>query len=286
MIDLHVHTNCSDGQFSPAETVRLAAKSGVTAMAVTDHDTASGIPEAMQTAAEYGMTFFPGIEISVQGEKELHILGYGIQPKHTALLEFCRGHAEKRRARSQRLIAYLNGLGVSLTLEEVCACNGGRSSGRPHFARALVEKGFACSVQDAFDRYLTTPEYYASVERPKPSPKKAIGIIREAGGIAVLAHPHQLKLSDAALESLLISLKDDGLSGIEAYYSLHTAEQTALYLQLAEKHGLLVTCGSDFHGPAVKPDIQLGTGLFGSLNVTDAGIVSRLAAAIHRNDLK
>lgn len=285
MIDLHLHTKCSDGQFSPTEIVRMAASAGITAMAITDHDTASGIAEAKEAALQYGITCFSGIEISVKGAGELHILGYGIDPDSKSLQEFCQKHAKNRQSRSLRLIQYLNSCGVFLTLEEVQAYNEGRSSGRPHFARALAEKGYASSVSDAFDRYLTTPEYYANVERPKPTPEKGIRIIQEAGGIAVLAHPHQVRLPDTELDSLVVSLRQQGLSGIEAYYSLHTSEQTAFYLRLAEKYDLLVTCGSDYHGPKVKPDIQMGTGVQGSLCVTDENIVQRLSQkiALHQN---
>ncbi len=283
MIDLHMHTNHSDGQFSPTETVRIAAEAGVTAMSITDHDTASATVEAARAAASYGICFFSGIEISVQGENELHILGYGIDPENEALQSFCRHNAEERRARSLRLIRYLTRCGIPITLEDVRRYNDGNCSGRPHFAKTLVNLGFADSVQDAFTRYLTTPEYYADVERPKPTPEEGIRVIREAGGIAVLAHPHQLKMDNIALEKLIAGLRKCGLSGIEAYYSLHTKEQTALYLHLAEKYRLLITCGSDFHGPAVKPDIQAGTGRHGSLGISDEKLILRLQQALHRN---
>lgn len=280
MIDLHIHTNCSDGQFSPEETLRMAHAVGITTAAVTDHDTVSGIAAAAKAAADYGIIFFPGIEISVQGGKELHILGYGIDPENPALLTFCAKHARDRSVRSKKMLAYLQSCGVNMTLEDVCRCNNGRTTGRPHFAKALVEKGYASSVQDAFDRYLTTPEFYAHVERPKPLPADGIRVIREAGGVAVLAHPHQLNLEEQALDALLLQLKELGLQGIEAYYSRHTPQQTACYLALAQKHGLLYTCGSDFHGPGIKPDIALGTGIANNLCVVDPLIQKRLLAAI------
>ena len=172
---------------------------------------------------------------------------------------------------------------AGFSLEDVRRCNQGRTSGRPHFARALVELGYAGSIQDAFEKYLATPAFYAEAERPKPSPEKGIAVIRQAGGVAVLAHPHQLKLEGPELEALLQQLISLGLQGIEAHYSRHTAEQTRLYLQLAEKYGLLVTSGSDFHGPSVKPDIQLGSGVAGSLCVEDGEIPRRLAQAIAAN---
>ncbi|MFR4199095.1 MAG: PHP domain-containing protein [Ruminococcus sp.] len=282
MIDLHIHTTCSDGQFTPEETMRLAAEAGVTVAAVTDHDTVSGISRARQTAQQLGMTFFSGIEISVQYTRELHILGYGIDADSAAA-------GVLRGKRQEPAGAHITDAGISapawcvISLEDVRRCNQGRTSGRPHFARALVELGYAGSIQDAFEKYLATPAFYAEAERPKPSPEKGIAVIRQAGGVAVLAHPHQLKLEGPELEALLQQLISLGLQGIEAHYSRHTAEQTRLYLQLAEKYGLLVTSGSDFHGPSVKPDIQLGSGVAGSLCVEDGEIPRRLEQAIAAN---
>lgn len=280
MIDLHMHTTCSDGQFSPGETMRMAHEAGVTVAAVTDHDTASGISRARAAAEQYGMTFFSGIEISVQGEKELHILGYGIQPENAALQAFCKRHAADRKERCGKMLEYLHGHGVQITLDDVRRCNDGKTSGRPHFARTLVELGYASSVQDAFEKYLTTPEFYAKVERPKPTPEEGIGVIQNAGGVAVLAHPHQLKLENDALEAMVVRLKAAGLQGIEAYYSRHTPSQTQFYLHLAEKYDLLYTCGSDYHGPVIKPDIALGTGISNNLGICDEKIPERLSAAI------
>lgn len=286
MIDLHIHTNFSDGEYSPEETIRMAHEAGITAAAITDHDAVSGIAAAAKAATDYGITFFPGIEISVQGGKELHILGYGINPDDPGLLEFCARHARDRSVRCGKMLAYLQDHGVNMTLEDVRCCNDGRTSGRPHFARALVKKGYASSVQDAFDRYLTTPEFYARVERPKPLPADGIRVIRESGGVAVLAHPHQLKLEEPALNALLVQLKEMGLQGIEAYYSRHTPQQTACYLALAKKHDLLYTCGSDFHGPGVKPDIALGTGIDKNLCITDSRIPEKLSLAIRKQHCK
>ena len=280
MIDLHIHTTYSDGQYAPAETLQLAKQSGVTVAAITDHDTVSGLGEAETAAQELGLQFFPGIEISVQNRTELHILGYGIDRTNQPLHRFCQNHAKERQERSTRLLAYLEKCGAPVTLEEVRQYNHGKTSGRPHFARALVEKGYASSIQDAFDRYLTTPEFYAHVERPKPTPEEGMRVIHAAGGVAVLAHPHQLKLEEKALDTLVQQLKKIGLQGIEAYYSRHTPEQTAFYLKLAQKHHLLYTCGSDFHGPLMKPEIAMGTGICGNLCVDDRIIPERLFAAI------
>lgn len=281
MIDLHMHTNCSDGQFAPKETVRLAAAAGVTVMAVTDHDTIVGIPEAKAAAEQLGISFVSGIELSAKWDNELHLLGYGIDCNNEALLAFCQRHSEHRRKRGERLVAYLTAQGAAMTLEEVRQYNNGSASGRPHFARALVEKGYAASVQDAFARYLTTPAYYQTVERKKPEPAVCIQRIHQAGGAAVLAHPHQLRQENEQLDKTVKELKEAGLDGIEAYYSLHTPAQTAFYCQLAKKYDLCITCGSDYHGPAVKPEICLGTGKNNSLCVTDEGIFPGLQMRFH-----
>ena len=285
MIDLHMHTTCSDGQFSPEETMRMAHEAGVTVAAVTDHDTASGISRARAAAEQYGMTFFSGIEISVQGEKELHILGYGIQPENAALQAFCKRHAADRKERCGKMLEYLHRHGVQITLDDVRRCNDGKTSGRPHFARTLVELGYASSVQDAFEKYLTTPEFYAKVERPKPTPEEGIGVIQNAGGVAVLAHPHQLKLENDALEAMVLRLKAAGLQGIEAYYSTHSPEEMAWYAAVAVQQGLFCTCGSDFHGEIIKPDIALGTGRNNRLCLPDeleCQILERFQAALSK----
>lgn len=154
--------------------MRLAAEAGVTVAAVTDHDTVSGISRARQTAQQLGMTFFSGIEISVQYTRELHILGYGIDADSAALLAFCEENARNRRERTSRMLEFLHRRGVVISLEDVRRCNQGRTSGRPHFARALVELGYAGSIQDAFEKYLATPAFYAEAERPKPSPERAL----------------------------------------------------------------------------------------------------------------
>lgn len=282
MLDLHIHTKYSDGEFSPSETLEQAKNAGVTIASVTDHDTASGIPKAFCAAQELQIKFLPGIEISTQGEKELHILGYGINPEDENLLAFCRTQTIYCAQRTTKILAYLEDCGIPMTIEDVQTYNDGKSNSRSHIARVLVAMGFSDSVQAAFDKYLTTPEFYAFVERPKPTPEEGIRMIRQAGGVAVLAHPYLLHLDMMLLEKLVIQLETCGLEGAEAYYSCHSTSQTEQYLWLTKKHNLLVTCGSDFHGPSVKPDIALGTGKNGNLNVSDETIFVKLQDRIHK----
>lgn len=266
-IDLHLHTTHSDGSLSPTDVLRLAHKAGVTALAITDHDIVTGIPEAIAAGAELGIEIIPGVEISSRvGNSELHILGYCLQWQDQELnrrLAFLR---ESRHSRNPQIIERLRALGLDVTYEEVRALAGTDAVGRPHIARLLMDKHYVTSAKDAFDRYLAEgrPAYVA---RELPSPADAIAWIRAAGGVAVLAHPTWAKVSGESLNALLIALKADGLGGIEVHYSSHTKRQTREYHDLAKRLDLLITGGSDFHG-ITKPDIEVGTGK-GGLTVSE-----------------
>lgn len=265
-MDLHTHTTCSDGQYTPEELVQRAGKLGIRALAITDHDAISGT-ERGRTAAKVfpELEIFSGIEISAKENPQLHILGYGIDGSHADLQDYIEKNKQLRQGRRERMLSFLQEKGVSLTLEEVMAANDGRSSGRPHFAKAMLEKGIVSSIDEAFDRYLATPEYLQRVERPKPTAVESIQLIRKAGGVAVLAHPAKLKLEPSAFLELLSILCQAGLQGIEAYYSTHHKEEMTWYNEIAKQYGLFCTCGSDFHGEIIKPKIALGTGKEGSL---------------------
>lgn len=266
-IDLHLHTTHSDGSLSPTDVLRLAHKAGVTALAITDHDIVTGIPEALAAGAELGIEIIPGVEISSRvGNSELHILGYCLRwqdPELSRRLAFLR---ESRHSRNPQIIERLRALGLDVTYEEVRALAGTDAVGRPHIARLLMDKHYVTSAKDAFDRYLAEgrPAYVA---RELPSPADAIAWIRAAGGVAVLAHPTWAKVSGESLNALLITLKAEGLGGIEVHYSSHTKRQTREYHDLAKRLDLLITGGSDFHG-ITKPDIEVGTGR-GGLKVSE-----------------
>lgn len=265
-MDLHTHTTCSDGQYTPEELVKRAGKLGICALAITDHDAISGTERGRNAAKVFPeLEIFSGIEISAKENPQLHILGYGIDGNHPDLQAYIEKNKRLRMGRRERMLAFLQEKGVSLTLEEVMAANDGRSSGRPHFAKAMLEKGIVSSVEEAFDRYLATPEYLQRVERPKPTAVESIQMIRKAGGVAVLAHPAKLKLESSAFLELLSVLCETGLQGIEAYYSTHSKKEMAWYCKIAKQYGLFCTCGSDFHGEIIKPEIALGTGKNGSL---------------------
>jgi predicted metal-dependent phosphoesterase TrpH len=258
-IDLHLHTTHSDGSLSPAEVLQLAHKAGVTALAITDHDIVSGIPEAIAAGAELGIDIIPGVEISSRiGDSELHILGYCLRWQDPVLNQRLSALRDSRHSRNPQIIEQLRSLGLDVTYEEVRALAGTDSVGRPHIARLLMNKQYASSAKDAFDRFLAEgrPAYVA---RELPVPADAIAWIRAAGGVAVLAHPTWAKVSGEGLNRLLTTLKTEGLGGIEVHYSTHTKRQTREYLDLAKRLDLLVTGGSDFHG-ITKPDIEVGTG--------------------------
>ncbi len=264
MIDLHLHSTCSDGQDTPEELVQRCFNTGITTMALTDHDTINGLTRAKGAAERLDVEFINGIEISVQGGRELHILGYGVDENSQELKKFYEDNRIHRIERRDRLIKLFNRAGIPITLEKICEVNDGKSTGRPHIARTLVEMEYAHDVQDAFDRYLRQPEYYCA-ERPKPTACDGIGMIVRAGGLPVLAHPYLLGLDDNALRRLIKKLMSYGLQGMECYYSKHTPEASRYYRGIADEYGLISTLGSDYHGPDIKPEIQPGTGCDGSL---------------------
>ncbi len=261
-VDLHIHTSASDGVLSPSRIVRYAKEQGLQAIAITDHDTIEGNAEALNEGTKVGLEVIPGIEISAQFDLgSMHILGFFIDIVNKALKERLSLLQETRAKRNPQMVEKLRALGVKISYDEVLQASGGGQVGRPHFAQVLLKKGYVHTMQEAFDRYLGkgAPAY---VDKFRFEPKEAIALIREARGISVLAHPFTLHIpSPHQLEALLAELVQLGLMGIEAYYPEHTEDQISLYKDLAEKHGLLVTGGSDYHGiEADKAEIGMGLG--------------------------
>jgi predicted metal-dependent phosphoesterase TrpH len=258
-LDLHLHTTHSDGSCTPTEVVNMAHQAGVTALAITDHDIMTGVVEAMEAGQQCGIEIIPGVEISsLSGNSELHILGYFLDRQDPDLLARLKTLRDGRHLRNPQIIERLQTLGIDITYDEVRALAGSDSVGRPHIARALMDKRVVASAKEAFDRFLaeSKPAY---VPRELPSPAEAIHWIKAARGLAVLAHPTWVKVAEQPLVDLVRQLKADGLDGVEVYYSTHAARQTREYLSLAQQLGLLVTGGSDFHG-ITKPDIEVGIG--------------------------
>jgi 3',5'-nucleoside bisphosphate phosphatase len=263
-IDLHLHSTASDGTFPAVEIIKSAMEAGLSAIAITDHDTLSGVKEALAAGIPPSLKFLTGVEISsdppasFQLSDSMHLLGYGIRVDDPAL-NFELLTLQKARAnRNPKIVEILNQLGLTVSYETLMTSCEGQLS-RPHIARHLVERGYAASIDDAFDRYLGKgkPAY---VEKYRLDWKRAIEVIRGAGGVAVLAHPYLLNfVGEDRLEEMIITLKSAGLGGIEVYYSEHTPEQTERYKSLAMRHGLKMTGGSDFHG-GINPNIRMGVG--------------------------
>ena len=246
-IDLHTHSTCSDGLLTPAALLTLAARRGLAAIALTDHDTVAGLPEALAHGTITGVEVLPGIEISSCFDGvSLHILGYGFNHEQPAFLAFLEKLQLARHNRNQGILERFQALGISITEEELTQVAGDQV-GRPHFARLLVKKGRAKNTQDAFARYLKRG-YPAFVEHVKPQADEVISRLTEANGLAVLAHP---ACSDPGLEkipTLVARLKDYGLAGLEAFYPTHSQKICRLLQALAAKHGLLLSGGTDYHG--------------------------------------
>jgi len=259
-VDLHLHTTASDGVMSPSEIVRYAKAKGLQAIAITDHDTIGGIAEGLEEGEKLGFEVIPAIEISAEySPGSMHLLGYFIDTHHPLLNEKL-GELQKARAeRNPRMVEKLNRLGIQITYEEVLKASGGGQVGRPHFAQVLVEKHYVRNFQEAFDRFLKkgAPAY---VDKFRFAPKEAIHFINEARGVAILGHPNTLGLNGySAMEHLLLELIQDGLKGIEVYYPEHSSSEISQYKSLAEKYGLLMTGGTDYHG-IEKNGLDIGVG--------------------------
>lgn len=249
MCDLHTHTLASDGMQTPSENVRLASEKGLSAIAITDHDTVGGIKEAQQAGIKYGITVVPGVEISTRARsKDIHILGYYVDDSNETFLNRLADLRHTREQRNDKMISKLQEIGIDITLEEVVAGLGrllkpDESIGRPHMADVLVRKGYASDMRDAFNRYLgeDAPAY---VSVPRITPEDACEWIREAGGTPVLAHPG-IYGDDVLVRDIIEHSKP---SGIEVYHSDHGSGEEERYMAMAAEYDLIITGGSDFHG--------------------------------------
>ncbi len=254
-VDLHIHSSVSDGLFSPAEIVRKAAKTGLMVIALADHDNVGGIAPALEAVRDFPwLKVIPAVEISTDvSDGEVHMLGYYIDYSHHVLLTALEKMRNSRQGRAQGMIAKLADLGLNIDWERVREIAGSGSVGRPHIAQALLEKGYITSIQEAFTKYIAWggPAY---VERDKMSPQETIGLILQANGLPVLAHP--LTVNDP--ESLIIELMKSDLVGLEAYYKDYTAEEIDRLISLANKYGLIVTGGSDYHGLDETTETMIG----------------------------
>ncbi len=255
MIDLHLHTTASDGLYDPAALVDLAWRAGIRTMSVTDHDTVAGLPEAAHAAASSGIAFVPGIEITAVHEgRDVHVLGYFIETETPGLDAFLEEQRADRVRRLSAIVDRLAELGKPVDRDDVLASpRPGQALGRPLIAKALVKAGHAADMREAFDR-LIGDRKPAFIPRRGPTPAEVIAIIGRAGGLASLAHPGLLKRDD-----LIPGMIDAGLTAIEAFHSEHDTPTTERYLDLAARHGILVSGGSDYHGEKERRRTSFGT---------------------------
>lgn len=264
MIDLHTHTNESDGSVAPAELLRMANEMGLEALAITDHDTLAGYDQAVALAGGLELELVCGIELSTGYRgRSVHLLGYFLNSEPTdEFRQWIVSLQISRHRRNQRLVARLQSMGFDITLEEVMM-RGKKLPGRPHFAAILVEKGYVMSTQEAFDRYLDEAGA-CYVSRDEPSLAEGIRRIADAGGLPSLPHPSRLTRDPMLIEQHVRHMREIGLRAIEVYHSDHSVEETSLYASLAQRFSLAITGGSDFHG-AAKPHVALGTGMHGDM---------------------
>ena len=252
---MHIHSTASDGVYTPSEVVYKALERGLSVIALTDHDTLAGVAEAQQAAAGTGLEIIAGVEVNSEGDwGDLHFLGYYVDPENGPLREKLQAMRDARVGRARKMVERLREMGMGLEWEEVRALAGGDSVGRPHVARALLNRGYVATMQEAFDRFINNdgPAY---VPRLRLTPPEVIEAIIGAGGVPVLAHPGHYW---TALERLS-KFVEYGLRGVEVYYPDHSPKEIETLLELCREYGLLVTGGTDFHGPTVREGAPLGS---------------------------
>ncbi len=268
LIDLHVHSNASDGSLTPTEVVHAADEAGLTAIALTDHDTVAGVAEALEVSDPLDLEVIPGVELScLYKEKELHILGLFIDHTDAGFLQFLSDAEQKRNSRNEKMLSAFQEDGFAITADDLTGGNPDTVITRAHFAQALVKKGYVTTPDQAFRKYLNPDRPYYR-KRELITPEESIRAILAAGGYPVLAHPCQYKFGWKETEELIVYLKSLGMKGLECYHSSNNQYESGKLRTIADRHSLAITGGSDFHG-AAKPDIRLGVGR-GGLRVSSA----------------
>jgi predicted metal-dependent phosphoesterase TrpH len=271
VIDLHLHSTCSDGSETPERIVELALAAGCSAIALTDHDGLSGIVAARARAGELGIGFVAGCEVSCAfSPGAMHVLSYFVEPDRGPLSAELARLREDRSQRNERLVQRLRALGLPVSFEQVRQAAGGSVIGRPHFAAVLVANGAATSIDDAFARILAkgAPGY---VPKARVEPASFISAARASGAVTSLAHPFSLGLDARGTESAVAELAAAGLTAMECFYGRYSPAERSGLVEMAGRHGLVATGGSDFHG-SFKPDLHIGTGT-GDLFVPEESLV-------------
>lgn len=283
MIDLHMHSNCSDGTLTPEELAAAALEMGLEAAALTDHDTVSGVERFLDAAAGTPLCAAAGVELaSMLFSKDIHIVGLFIDPCNPALLSALEQLRAWREERNVQMIETIRSKGYEITVDEVMAEAGGESVGRPHMAAVLLRKGYFQDMQGVFNRLIGRNGSCYVLRKYYPV-DACIRLIHDAGGLAIWAHPlHAARGARAALRKIGSRLVDYGLDGLECYYSMFSEEQRRDALEFAQRRSLLVSGGSDYHG-ASHPQVKMGTGIDGNLAIPFE-IYERLLAAKQNRD--
>jgi len=257
-IDLHTHTNHSDGTFAPAELVKLASERGLEVVAITDHDTTDGLQEAAEAGLELGVEIVPGIELSAEHRgTSVHVLCYWMDPENDELQAELTRLRSERFLRGEAMVGKLQSLGYPISFERVRHIAGSGNIVRPHVAQALVEAGVVATEEEAFDR-LIGDDGPAYVPKHALDPLEALALVRRAGGACVLAHPGMWSADAPVPEDLIEAMAEAGMAGLEAEHNDHTPEQRERYRGLAKRLGLVITGGSDCHGTRYDP-VRLGS---------------------------
>ena len=280
--DLHVHTIASDGSLNAKQIIAEAKRIGLTTIAITDHDTIGNLKECMAEGEKNGIRVIPGVELSAEIDTgKMHILGYGIDPDNIEFNAVMKMLRDAREVRNDNIITALNQLfDINIKIEDVRKFAKGETIGKPHIAAAIVAKGYCDDIEYAFKKFLGSRKL-ENIDRKKLPARSCIELIKRAGGIAFLAHPNSLKLPKDNTFSKIKELKGYGLAGVEAYHSNHTIKQCETYKKMAEELGLMISCGSDFHGPEVKKDIKLGLGINDNLPTDNDEIANTILKALN-----
>lgn len=258
-VDLHIHSNASDGTFSPSQVVELAKNAGLDAFALTDHDTTAGVPEALEKGRDLNIEVIPGIEVSSSFDgTEIHILGLFVNSDDPVLAAMLEKMRISRDRRNEKMLENLAADGISFTKEELCGDNPDTIITRAHIAHALVAKGICSGMDQAFKKYLQYGGHYCP-QKEHLSPEEVVKTLISNGAFVALAHPFQYKFGDKKTEELITHMADLGMKGLEVYHSSNNKLESMKLQEMAVRHHLLPTGGSDFHG-GNKPDISIGTG--------------------------
>ena len=280
--DLHVHTTASDGSLNAQQIVAEAKRIGLTTMAITDHDTIGNVKECIEEGKKQGIRIIAGVELSAEVDSgKMHILGYGIDPDNNEFNLVMKMLREAREDRNKNIIEALKCIfKINISPEDVKKHAKGESIGKPHIAAAIVEKGYCPDIETVFNKILGK-RYMETIDRKKLPPKSCIELIKKAGGIAFLAHPNSLKLNLEKTFDKIKELQRYGLAGIETYHSKLSQTQSNAYVKMAKELGLMISCGSDFHGPEVKKDVELGLGVNCNLPTDNEEIIVPLLKALN-----